>query len=46
MESVGYAMISKREKAYYGYFHIHKANEELPIDLLLISDCGGTLSCS
>lgn len=26
------------EKAYYGYFHVQKANEELAIDSLLISD--------
>jgi len=26
------------DKAYYGYFHVQKANEELAIDCLLISD--------
>ena len=26
------------DKAYYGYFHVQKANEELAIDSLLISD--------
>lgn len=26
------------EKAYYGYFHVQKANDELAIDSLLISD--------
>ena len=26
------------ERAYYGYFHVQKANEELAIDCLLISD--------
>lgn len=26
------------EKAYYGYFHVQKANEELAVDCLLISD--------
>ena len=31
------------EKAYYGYFHVQKVNEELAIDTLLIS---GELFCS